>query len=673
MNMKEPVIDEIQGIKVSDPYRWLEDTKDADVKKWIEEQNALVDSTLKNDLFRTFSEELITNFNITSSSNPSPVKGRYFYSERKQGEDQAVLYVKKGLNGVPVEIFNPNGKRDGNTITIDYWNESATGKYIAYGVSQGGDELATIHIQNIETNITSPEVIMNCRHSSIRWLPDDSAFFYTRNPRPGMVPKDEQHLHAKVYMHKVGQNPDTDVLIFGEGRGKDDMINLSLSPDGKYLAISVRQKWTENEIYIYDTETKKTEPLIIGISSEFGLSFLRDKILVNTNYKADKNRVLWTTYADFFKPIAEWREFIPERDHVIEAIRVTNSKILVEYLVNACSEVIIFDYNGAETGKIPLPACSSLANISCRRDEEEFFYGVESFTFPKIIYRYDPGTLAYVEYQRTASPITPDDYEVKQEWCASKDSTKVPVFIFHKKGLPLNGLNSTILYGYGGFGMSETPTFLRNWVPWISRGGVFAVANIRGGGEFGSDWHKGGIKDKKQNSFDDFIAASEHLISKKYTSSRNLGILGGSNGGLLVSAVGVQRPDLFKAICSRVPLTDMVRFSKFGMAIRWIHEYGNPAVKEDLENILKWSPYHNVKKGKRYPDFLITTAEKDTRVEPLHARKMAAALQDANAENKALLFTEKDAGHGAGKPITKIVESQALALSFFAERLGLRM
>ncbi len=269
------------------------------------------------------------------------------------------------------------------------------------------------------------------------------------------------------------------------------------------------------------------------------------------------------------------------------------------------------------------------------------------------------------------NPIDPEDYIVKQEWYASKDGERIPMFIFHKKDLKLDGSNPTILYGYGGFGNCEVPYFAKGFVPWIERGGIYAIANIRGGGEFGEMWHKAGIKELKQNCFDDFIAGAEYLISKKYTTNDHLGILGGSNGGLLVSAVAVQRPDLFKAVCSRVPLTDMVRFPKFGMALRWIHEYGNPEVKSELENILKWSPYHNVKVGIEYPNFLFTTANKDTRVDPLHARKMAALLHETNKQNSVFIFTESDAGHGSGKPVAKFVETQALVLSFFAKKLDL--
>jgi prolyl oligopeptidase len=670
---KESVVEEIHGIKVSDPYRWLENADSEETKEWIDIHNKKVDTQLKDNSFNIFSEELVKTFKVTNFSSPIPVHGKYFYIERQPDEDQGVLYVKEGLHGEAKRLINPNGKREGNTVTIDYWEESSTGKYVAYGLSEGGDEMATLYVKNVETNEDLEDKIIHCRYSCIRWLPDDSGFFYTRNPRPGTVPKNEEHLHTKVYFHKLGDDSDNDELIFGKDRPKDDMTNIRLSPDGKYLAIHVAQTWTENDVYIYDTKTKETKLLTVSMSAKFQVRFLKYKILIYTNYKSNNYRILWASYEDLFKPMDEWSEFISEREYLLQSFLITKSKILVQYLVNASSQFIEFDHNGKEVGKINLPEHSSLAGFSGRIEEEEFFYGVNSFVFPKILYRYDPETSKYSEYRKTENPINPDEFEVKQEWFESKDKTKVPMFIFHKKGIELGGTNPTILYGYGGFGNNETPSFMRNWIPWIQRGGVFAVANIRGGGEFGESWHKDGIKEKKQNSFDDFASAGEYLISKKYTSKEHFGILGGSNGGLLVSAVGIQRPDLFGAICSKVPLTDMVRFHKFGIGIRWVHEYGNPDIKEELENILKWSPYHNVKENIQYPSFLFTTANKDTRVDPLHARKMAAMLEGANSNNEVFVFTEMEAGHGPGKPIVKIVENQAIILSFFSKKLGLKI
>lgn len=669
----EKIVDEINGISIADPYRWLENSNRKEVTDWISIQNQYTDLILRNEKQNRFSDELVENFKVVNFSNPVPVKGRYFYMERKPDEDQMVLYVKDGLDGIPKKLVDPNGKREGNTITVDYWFPGWTGKYIVYGLSEGGDEMATLYVMDVDKNENLPEKIVHCRYSSVRWLPDDSGFFYTRNPRPETVPKNEEHLYSKVYFHKLGSNPENDRLIFGKDRPKDDMISISLSLDGQLLAIHVSQKWTENEIYIYNNHKQTLSPLIVGIPAKFSLQFLSDKAILYTNYKANNYKILFIQLNDLFKKIDDWQDFFLEQKSVLESVAITADKILLEYLVNACSEVIILDYSGREIGKVPLPKFSSLAGISTRRTEKEFFYGVESFTFPKIVYRFNSETQQYEKYKTTDNPINPENYEIKQEWYTSKDETKIPIFIFHKKEIELNGKNPTILYGYGGFASNETPLFMRNWVPWIERDGIFAVANIRGGGEFGEKWHKTGIKENKQNSFDDFIYAAEYLISKKYTDVKHLGILGGSNGGLLVSAVAVQRPDLFKAVCSRVPLTDMVRFPKFGIAVRWIHEYGNPEIKNDLEKILKWSPYHNTKNNVEYPNILFTTANKDTRVDPLHARKMTALLQSINKQNKILLFTEIETGHGAGKPISKIIELQSIILTFFAQELGLKL
>ena len=664
---------EMFGINITDPYRWLEDAGNPDVKKWIDEQNSHVDATLRNKTFEIFSAELVRNFRVSTFSNPVPIKGKYFYYERQPHEDQNAFYVKIGLGGSPVKLIDPNGMNSDNTITLDFCVVSRTGKYLAYGLSQGGDEMPTLYIKDIDSGKDLKEVIKRCRTAQPTWLPDDSGFFYKRHPAIGTVSKNEEHLHSKVYFHKLGDDPKNDELIFGKDRPKDDIINLASSLDGKYLAISVSQKWTENDVYIYDRETKQTVPLVVDIPAQFYVMLLKDKVIIRTNYKANNYRVVSTPLELLFTPIDEWKEFIPEREYVLESLYQTKDKILAEYLVNACSKVEIFNHDGQKQSEIPLPLYSTLAGISACREEAEFFYGVVSFTFDKTTYRYIPSEDKFVEYRKIDSPIDTDDYIVKQEWYLSKDGMRVPMFIFHRKDIVHGVDHPVILYGYGGFGSIESPSFKRVFVPWLERGGVFAVANIRGGGEFGEEWHKGGIREKKQNCFDDFISAAEYLIEQEYTSSEHLGILGGSNGGLLVSAVAVQRPDLFGAVCSRVPLTDMVRFPMFGMALRWVHEYGNPENEEDLNNILKWSPYHNVKEGTEYPAFFFTTAEKDSRVDPLHARKMSALLQSVNKENEVLLFTEKEAGHGSGKPIRKIVESQALILTFFAQKLGLKV
>lgn len=665
--------DEIEGVKIPDPYRWLEDINNGDVKDWITKQNTYTNSKLKDENFKVISDELIKNYKSVDFLNLTSVKGKYFYKERQPDENQMVLYMKEGMHGDPIKLIDPNGQKEDNTVTIDFWEVSPDGKYLVYGISEGGNEMATLYIKDLDTKRDLSDTIPNCRYSDIEWLSDSSGFFYTRNPRTGEVPDMDLHLFSKVYFHHLGDNPDIDQLIFGEDRPKDDMVNLTLSVDDRYLAIHVSQTWTENEVYIYDRETKETKLIITGIPSKFNLLFLKNKAIVITNYNANNYRVLSTLLSDLDKPIEQWDEFIPENKHVLEFIDASSNKIFAGYMVNASSQVKVFAHDGKELESLPLPPYSSIMGISARRDEEEFFFGVSSFTFPRIMYHYDPNMGSYEVIRRTDNPLNPDEYDVKQEWFTSKDGTKIPMFIFHRKDVDLETAHPTILYGYGGFGSGITPYFMKNWIPWMERGGIFVIANIRGGNEFGVEWHKSGIKENKQNTFDDFIAAAEYLIEKKYTTSNQLGILGASNGGLLVSTVAVQRPELFNAVASLVPLTDIVRFPQFGIAMRWIHEYGDPKVKTDLERILTWSPYHNVKEGVKYPNFLFTTAEKDTRVDPLHARKMVAMLQSVQNKNDVLIFTETEAGHGPGKPILKIVEEQGLILNFFMKKLGLKV
>ena len=672
-NKREELTEEINGFKVSDPYRWLEDSDDPAVEQWIDKQNELVDEKIKGGQFEIFSDELVKDFQTTNFSTPLAVNGRYFYMERKPDQDQLVLYVKEGLDDEPTAIFDPNGRKEENTISINYWQVSRTGDYVAYGISEDGDEMATLYVYDVEAEERLSDEIINCRYSSISWLSDDSGFYYNRNPRPGEVPEDEIHMHPKVYLHTLGDDPSEDELIFGDGRPKDDMIHHSLSPDDTYLAINVSQDWTENDIYLYNTQTQELDQLISGDEFTTNISFLPDKALLYTSYEADNFRVLATGYDNLSQPLDEWREFIPEKEHVLQGFSVTSDTVLVEYLENVSSAVSVYDHQGNQLETLPLPKHSSLIGISSRRDEEEFFYSVNSHITSRTTYRFDPEEQAVNEYRQESNPINPDEYVVKQEWYESRDGTEVPMFIIHHEDITLDGSNPTVLYGYGGYGTSLTPNFSRSILPWLRRGGVHAIANIRGGGEFGDSWHKDGIKEKKTNSFDDFIAAGEHLIESGYTSSGHLGAEGGSNGGLLVAAAAIKRPSLFAAVSSQVPLTDIVRFHKFGMASRWVHEYGSPENADDLKYILDWSPYHNIESGEVYPHFLFTTAKQDTRVHPMHARKMAAQLQDENSDGDTFIYTEEKAGHGPGTPIRKIVEEQAIINTFFAQKLGLEV
>lgn len=670
MSKKDPVTEDINGIEVTDPYRWLEDSDDPEVQEWVNSQNKIVDQELKNtETFNTFSRELVDNFKTTNFSTPYVINNHYFYMERQPEEDQSGLYVKQGIDADPTTVFDPNTEADKNTVTIDYWRPSRSGQLVAYGISEDGDEMGTLYVKDVDENKSLSEEIEHCRYSSIEWLSDDSGFFYTRNPRPGEVPEDEVHMHSKVYFHQLGDDPDEDPLIFGEDRPKDDMIRVSLSPNDRYLGIQVSHEWTENDVFIYDTETEKLQKMITGEGFFAFIYFLADKVLMYTDYEADNSRILTTTYDDLFKPIEEWEELIPERDHKLLDYSVTSDKILAHYLNNAASEVLVFDHDGNQEGELPLPEYANVTGILADRDEAEFFYSVNSFTHTRTTYHFNPDSSEYEVFRQEENPLNPDEYKVNQEWCESADGTRVPMFIVHKKNLQLDGANPTILWGYGAHGISQTPNFSRSLVPWLERGGVHVVANVRGGGEFGKSWQEAGAKLNKPNTIDDFIACAEHLVEREYTSPEYLGSRGGSNGGPLVAAAALQRPELFSAVCAHVPVLDMARFHKFGMAARWIHEFGDPEDPEDLQEMLKWSPYHNVEAGKEYPSFLFTTAEKDTRVHPMHARKMAALLQEQCPDITTYIFTEEDAGHGAGKPIEKIVEGQAILLTFLTQEL----
>lgn len=671
---REELTEEVVGIPVSDPYRWLEDEKDSEVKEWVEAQNIYAEKNLRGTSFDLFQDDLASTFSETVFTVPVPGQGRHFYQERKSGEQQFVLYMKKGIDGDPVCVVNPNELDSSGSTTLSCWAKSRSSVYVTYEFSAKGTEMGTVYIKNVDTGEVFPDRLERCSHASIAWLPDDSGFFYDRHPHFGEVPANEERLHQKVYFHTLGTKQERDTLVFGEGRPKDDMISLKISPSGEHLAILVSHEWSQNDIYIYHIAKKTISPFIVGMEAKFSLAFSERKAFLLTNYKADKYRVLsapMETWAD--TPIDEWAEFIPEGIHTLDSISVSKSKLLAHYLVNVCSEVHVYDHDGNREKPLPLPAFSAIHSIQARYYDEEFFYGIKSFTIPFAVYRYDPDIKDYGEYRTSPNPIRPDDYEVSQEWCISKDGTRIPLFVFHKKGIEKNSKNSVVLYGYGAHGSSLRPLFWKSFLPWVTRGGIFAVANIRGGGEFGKSWQETGSGLNKQNSFDDFIAAAEHLVAQKYTDAQHLGIYGGSMGGALVSAVSVQHPDLIKAVCAEVGITDIVRFPLFGMAVRWTGELGDPRNEKGLRAILKWSPYHNVKEGTEYPAYLFVTGENDARVNPLHSRKMTAMLQWAGKDNEVFLFTEKDAGHHAGKPTAKIVEGGARVLSFFAKELGLKV
>ena len=548
---------------------------------------------------------------------------------------------------------------------------------MAYGTSPNGSEESTLHIIESASGTLLPDAIERTRFASVAWKKDNSGFYYTRHPKKGDVPAGEEVYHVKVFYHELGSDPDKDPLLFGEGRNAQDIPGVGLSEDGRWLLITVFQGWTKSEMYLQDLASKNP-PVEITTGKEFlyDADFLKGKLYITTNEDAPRYRVF---VADAANPKREnWKELIPQTDAVLQGANVLGGKLFAQYEHNASSELKVFDVDGKKLRDIPLPTIGTVNAVAGKWDSSELFFGFQSYTVPPSVYRYDLNSGAESLWAKVDAPsIDPSAFEVQQVWYQSKDGTRIPMFVVSKKGIEKNGKNPVLLTGYGGFNVSETPSFSRSMYLWMEHGGIYAVANLRGGAEFGEDWHRAGMLEKKQNVFDDFIAAGEYLIAQKYTDKDHLAILGGSNGGLLMGAMITQRPDLFRAVICAVPLLDMLRYQNFQIAKLWIPEYGSAEDPKQFDFIYAYSPYHHVKAGQEYPAILFMTADTDTRVDPMHAKKMAALMQ-AEAKNGAskdrpiLLRIETKAGHGQGKPVAKQIEESTDMYSFLFWQLGMK-
>ncbi len=677
-----PVEDTIQGHKIVDPYRYLENANDPDTKLYVEQELSYTRSILDPLPGRDKINARLSQLLEIGTVGVPQMGGKYYFHTRREGnQNQAVLYVREGLNGALSEkdraLVDVNKMSTDGTVALDWWYASDDGKYVAYGTSASGSEESTLHIVESATGKVMPDTIERTRFASVAWLKDSSAFYYTRHPKKGDVPPGEEVYHVKVFYHQIGSDPAKDPYIFGEGRNPQDIPSLTLSEDDRWLLIDVGEGWTKTEMYLQDLQSKKP-PLEITTGKDFlyGADFFEGKLYITTNEDAPHYRVF---VADATNPRREnWKEIIPQSDAVLQNAGVTGGRLLAQYEHNATSELKLFGLDGKKLADIALPAIGNAFGTSGRYDRNEIFFGFQSFTVPPSIYRVDLNDVKSALWAKVDAPsIDPSAYDVQQVWYASKDGTKVPMFVVSKKGIEKNGKNPTLLYGYGGFNVSLTPAFNRSMYLWMEHGGIYAVANLRGGSEFGEDWHRAGMLEKKQNVFDDFIAAGEYLIAQKYTDRDHLAIYGGSNGGLLMGAMITQRPDLFRAVVCAVPLLDMLRYQNFQIAKLWIPEYGSAEDAKQFEWLYAYSPYHHVKAGQEYPAILFMTGDTDTRVDPMHAKKMAALMQ-AEAKNRAspdkpiLLRIETKAGHGQGKPVTKQIEESTDMYSFLFWQLGVK-
>ena len=691
-----PLEEFFHGTKVVDNYRWLEDGKNPETEKWVAQEMAYTRGVLDPLPGRDGIEKRLTELLTIGSIGVPQIAGKYYFYLRRDGmQNQPVLYVREGLvagkdQGKDRVLVDPNQLAADGTIALDWFQPSESGKYLAYGTSPSGSEMSTLHILETKTGSLLPDTIERTRAASIAWELDGAGFYYTRYPKNGDVAEGQEVYNRHVFYHELGSDPATDPLIFGEGRDPEDWPSVRLDNDGRLLLITVSQGWTKTELFLMDLKAR-TPPTRITTGKNFlySGSVYNGRLYIVTNEDAPRYRMFVSEAGDYERD--HWTEIIPQTGSVLQGAAVWGGKIFAQYEQNASSQLQLFDIEGRKLRDLSLPAIGTVFGSDGKWDRDEIFYGFLSFTTPPSIYRYDLNNGTSSLWAKVDAPaIDPSAYAVEQEWYHSKDGTRVPMFVVHKKGpkpgefkpgefkpgeFKKDGRNPTLLTGYGGFNVSLTPSFDRAGYLWLEHGGVLAVANLRGGAEFGEDWHRAGMLEKKQNVFDDMIAAAEFLIAEKYTDKNHLAIRGGSNGGLLMGAMLTQRPDLFRAVVCQVPLLDMLHYQSFQIAKLWVPEYGSAENPEQFKWLYAYSPYHHVKAGTEYPAVLFMTADTDTRVDPMHAKKMAALMQASAANGSSrtrpiLLRIESKAGHGAGKPVTKQIEEFTDIYSFLFWQLG---
>jgi len=677
-------VDDYHGVKVADPYRWLENPDSPETKAWIEAQNKVTFGYLNGISARLPIRERLTKlwnyekYGIPFKEGDDPKKtstGRYFYFKNDGLQNQSVLYTLKTLNDAPKVLLDPNALSTDGTIALSGMAISEDGKLMAYGLSTSGSDWQEWKVRNVETGEDLGDRVQWVKFSGASWTHDNKGFFYSRYDAPNEKTRlEETNYFQKLFYHRLGTPQSDDILIYERPDQKDWGFSGGVTEDGRYLIVSVWLGTDTRNLVFYKDLSSQNNPVVELISTfEAEYSFIDnedDRFWFRTNLDAPKGRVI---EIDVTQPDrANWKEIIPQTDETLEGIGVLNHQFVTTYMKDAYNQVKIFDLKGKFVRDVALPGIGSVGGFGGKRWDTETFYSFTSFTTPPTIYRYDMVTGESTVFRQPQVDFNPKDYETQQVFYKSKDGTRVPMFIVHKKGVKLDGNNPTLLYGYGGFNASLTPGFSVSLLIWLEMGGVYAVPNLRGGGEYGEDWHQAGMKLKKQNVFDDFIAAAEWLIAHHYTSTPKLAISGGSNGGLLVGACMTQHPELFGAALPAVGVMDMLRFNKFTIGWAWTAEYGSPENPEEFKALYAYSPLHNIKPGTAYPATLITTADHDDRVVPAHSFKFAAALQAAQKGSAPVLIRiETKAGHGAGKPTTKQIEEASDRWAFLTKVLNI--
>ncbi len=670
-------VDDYFGVKVADPFRWLEDDvrQSEQVAKWVEAQNKVSFGYIESLPFRKeIDQRLTTLWDYEKYSAPFRRGDRYYFQKNDGLQNQYVLYRQDSLDAEPQVLIDPNKWSEDGTVALGGLAFSDDGKHVAYGVQESGSDWRTWRVMEIESGKVLEDELKWIKFGGASWNKDSSGFFYNRYDEPS---KEDEftslNLNQKVYFHKLGTDQSTDELVHADPDNPEWGFSPSVSEDGNYLVLTVWKGTDDRYRVIYRDLSKPDSKLVTLIDTfENEYSFLGNEgstFYFKSDFGAPKKCILTIDIND----PAKRNVIIAEADEAMESASMVGDNIIIQYLKDAKTQVKLFDMSGKFTREVSFPGIGSANGFGGRRDHDETFYSFSSFNRPPSTYRYDLKTGESTLLREAKVAFNPDDYVVNQIFYNSKDGTRVPMFIAHKKGLELNGTNPTLLYAYGGFNISLTPGFSISRLQWMEMGGVFAMPNLRGGGEYGKDWHKAGTKTQKQNVFDDFIAAAEYLIENKYTSAKNLGIQGGSNGGLLVGACLTQRPDLYGACLPAVGVMDMLRFQEFTAGRFWVDDYGSSkASAEEFQALYKYSPLHNVTDGTAYPPTMVTTADTDDRVVPGHSFKFAARLQEAQAgENPTIIRIETSAGHGSGKPTSKIIEEVADQWAFLAKHLGM--
>jgi prolyl oligopeptidase len=666
------VAEDYHGIRVMDPYRWLEDPDNPETAAWVEAQNELTRSSLQGAVRDALVKRLTELYNFPRTNVPFKRGRYYFYTHNTGLRDQPVLYVQESPDETRRVLIDPNAMNADGPVALTALAVNEAGTLAAYGLSQSGSDRQEIFLRDVETGVDRPDRLRWVKFASIAWVRDGSGFYYTRFPEPGTVAAGDENYFNTVYYHRLGDPQSADRLIFDKPAERETVFGVEVSDDDRWAVITAFKGSSDrSEVYVLDRHVPAGEPAALFTGFNAAYAFIESaggRLFFRTDDHAPRGRILSVDPLNAGIPPVE---IVAESADKLSAALVIHHTIVAVYLHNASDTVRLFTLSGTLAGHVALPAIGSLTGINGRPEDSEMFLGFTSFVHPPANYRYDFATAQLSTFGQSRTHVNPQQYETTQVWYPSKDGTRISMFLVHRKGVPMDGNRPVLLTGYGGFNISLTPAFDPANFVLLDKGGVYAVANLRGGGEYGEAWHEAGMFERKQNVFDDFSAAAEWLASSGYSNPKRIAIEGGSNGGLLTAAAVVQRPDLFGAVVCRVPVADMLRYHLFTVGRFWISEYGSADDPTQFPFLYKYSPLHNVTDGAPYPPILITTADTDDRVSPGMAKKFAARLQASGHAAPVLIRVETKAGHGAGKPLSKTIEEDADIFAFLFATLGI--